>query len=188
VEEEITIMFVDIRSFTAQVSAARPGEALEVLNDFFRVTVEVVEEQCGMVNKYLGDGFMAVFGAGDSDPDHAENALRAGQKILVAVEALNRDLLARGRTPLRIGIGMHSGPAIVGSMGSPQRLEFTAIGNTVNVASRIENLTKTVGRPLLITAAVRERLADPFNLERLKPQQVRGLDEPIEIFAPRKQT
>jgi adenylate cyclase len=155
------------------------------LNDFFRVTVRVVEEaHGGMVNKYLGDGFMAIFGAGESKSNHAQDAVSAGEEILLAVDALNRDLVARGHEPLRIGIGIHSGPAIVGSIGSPQRLEFTAIGNTVNVASRVEGLTKTVGKPMLITEAVRNRLSDRSSLQELSPQQVRGVRDPVLVFAP----
>ena len=184
VEEEITVMFVDMRSSTSRASVASPHEVVEMLNDFFRVTVRVVEEQYGgMVNKYLGDGFMAIFGAGDHDSPHADDAVAAGRGILQAVETLNRDLISRGRAPLQIGIGIHCGPAIVGSIGSPQRLEFTAIGNTVNIASRVEGLTKTVGRPLLVTAAVRGRLRDSSMLEQLPPQQVRGVDEPVTVFA-----
>src|SRR5881296_3229071 len=163
VEEEITVMFVDIRSATARAGASAPADVVEVMNDFFRVTVRVVEEEHrGMVNKYLGDGFMAIFGVGDSGSNHAGDAVAAGREILSAVGQLNDDLAVQGRAPIQIGIGIHSGPAIVGSVGSPQRLEFTAIGNTVNVASRIQGLTKTVGRPLLVTATVRDRSADSF--------------------------
>jgi adenylate cyclase len=161
-----------------------------MLNDFFRVTVRVVEQDHGgMVNKYLGDGFMAIFGADadDSQSNHPQDACAAGQQILVAVEELNRELMARGRAPLRIGVGIHSGPAIVGSIGSPKRLEFTAIANTANVASRIETLTKTVGRPMLVTAAVRERLGDSSDLEDLGPQEVCGVSKPMVVFAPRSQ-
>ncbi len=187
VEEEITVMFVDLRSFTARAGVSRPAEMVEILNDFFRVTVRVVEEEHGgMVNKYLGDGFMAVFGAGDSQSYHAENAVAAGRDILRAVEELNRNLTAGGRESLRIGIGIHSGPAIVGSIGSPQRLEFTAIGDTVNIASRVEGLTKTVGKPLLITEAVRDRLQDRSSLEELPPQQVRGVRDSVLVFAPQR--
>jgi adenylate cyclase len=185
IEEEITVMFVDIRSATARAGASSPAEMIDLLNDFFRVTVRVVEEaHGGMVNKYLGDGFMAIFGAGESKSNHAQDAVTAGRDILLAVDALNRDLVARNREPLRIGIGIHSGPAIVGSIGSPQRLEFTAIGNTVNVASRVEGLTKTVGKPMLITEAVRNRLSDRSSLQELSPQQVRGVRDPVLVFAP----
>jgi adenylate cyclase len=158
---------------------------IELLNDFFRVTVRVVEEaHGGMVNKYLGDGFMAIFGAGESKTNHAQDAVTAGREILLAVDALNRDLIARSREPLRIGIGIHSGAAIIGSIGSPQRLEFTAIGNAVNIASRIESLTKTVGKPMLITEAVRDRLPDRSSFEELPRQQIRGVRDSVLVFAP----
>jgi adenylate cyclase len=102
---------------------------------------------------------------------------------LRAVKGLNNELAAKERAPIQIGIGIHSGPAIVGSVGSPQRLEFTAIGNTVNVASRIQGLTKTVGRPLLVTAAVRDRAGDSFVFEELPSQEVRGIEGRVMIFA-----
>jgi adenylate cyclase len=183
VEQEITVMFVDIRSSTAQAANLPPAQVVELLNDFFRVTVRIVEEHGGMVNKYLGDGFMALFGAEDSQTNHADAAVRAGRDILLDLEVLNRALNGRGREAIRIGVGLHSGVAIVGSIGSPQRLEFTAIGNTVNVASRIESLTKQVGRPFLLTAATRERLTAEFPLDLLPPQHVRGVDEPVTVFA-----
>ena len=184
VEEEITVMFVDMRSWTARASASPPAEIVEIMNDFFRVSVCAVEEEHrGMVNKYLGDGFMAIFGAGDSGSNHARDAVLAGCEILRAVKGLNDELAAKERAPIQIGIGIHSGPAIVGSVGSPQRLEFTAIGNTVNVASRIQGLTKTVGRPLLVTEAVRDRAGDSFVFEELPPQEVRGIEGRVIIFA-----
>jgi Adenylate cyclase, family 3 (some proteins contain HAMP domain) len=179
-------MFVDMRSWTARTSVSAPADIVKVMNDFFRVSVRVVEEEHrGMVNKYLGDGFMAIFGAGDSGSNHAGDAVAAGREILGAVKKLNDDLAAKGRAPIQIGIGIHSGPAIVGSIGSPQRLEFTAIGNTVNIASRMQGLTKTTSRPLLVTAAVRERSGDSFSFEELPPQEVRGIDGRLSIFAVR---
>ena len=126
---------------------------------------------------------MAIFGAGDSGSNHARDAVSAGCEIWCAVTGLNDELAAKGRAPIQIGIGIHSGPAIVGSVGSPQRLEFTAIGNTVNVASRIQSLTKTVGRPLLVTEAVRDRAGDSFTFEELAPQEVRGIEGRVMIFA-----
>ncbi len=145
VEEEITVMFVDMRSWTARASASPPAEIVEIMNDFFRVSVRAVEEEHrGMVNKYLGDGFMAIFGAGDSSSNHARDSVSAGREILHTVKELNEDLAASGRAEIQIGIGIHSGPAIVGSIGSPQRLEFTAIGSTVNVASRGTRLDQDI--------------------------------------------
>ncbi|HEX3421288.1 MAG TPA: adenylate/guanylate cyclase domain-containing protein, partial [Candidatus Udaeobacter sp.] len=186
VEEEITIMFVDMRSWTARASSSPPAEIVEIMNDFFRVSVRAVEEEHrGMVNKYLGDGFMAIFGAGDSRSNHACDAVSAGCEILRAVERLNSELAMKERAPIKIGIGIHSGSAIVGSVGSPERLEFTAIGNTVNIASRIQSLTKTVGRPLLVTEAVRERSADSFLFEELSPQEVRGIEGRVMVFTVR---
>jgi adenylate cyclase len=186
VEEEITVMFVDMRSWTTRASAASPAEIVEIMNDFFRVSVLAVEEEHrGMVNKYLGDGFMAIFGAGDCDSNHARDAVSAGRKILRAVNGLNSNLADQGRAPIQIGIGIHSGPAIVGSVGSPQRLEFTAIGNTVNIASRVQGLTKTMGRSLLVTEAVRIRSGESFTFEELPPQEVRGIEGRLTIFAVR---
>jgi adenylate cyclase len=186
VEEEITVMFVDMRSWTTRASTSPPAEIVEIMNDFFRVSVRAVEEEHrGMVNKYLGDGFMAIFGAGDFDSNHARDAVSAGCKILRAVNELNEKLAAQTRAPIQIGIGIHSGPAIVGSVGSPQRLEFTAIGNTVNVASRVQGLTKTLSRPLLVTDAVREQSRDSFTFEELPPQEVRGIEGRVVIFAVR---
>src|SRR6059058_2032347 len=127
IEEEITVMFVDMRSWTARASASTPADVVEIVNDFLRVSVCAVEEEHrGMVNKYLGDGFMAIFGAGDSGSNHACDAVLAGCEILRAVKGLNDELAAKERAAIQIGIGIHSGPAIVGSVGSPQRLEFTA--------------------------------------------------------------
>jgi adenylate cyclase len=188
IEQEITVMFVDVRSFTARAGMSTPQETLEVLNEFLRVTVQVVEElHGGMINKYLGDGFMALFGiGGESTRNPAQDALDAGREILRALVQLNRDFDAQRRAPLQIGIGINSGTAIVGSIGSPQRLEFTAIGPTVNLGSRIESLTKQVGAPLLITASTRDRLHEPANLVELPPQQVRGVDEPVRIFTLRE--
>jgi adenylate cyclase len=184
VEEDITVMFVDMRSWTARASSSPPAEIVEIMNDFFRVSVRAVEEEHrGMVNKYLGDGFMAIFGAGESGSNHAHDAVSAGCEIVRAVKGLNEDLAAKARAPIQIGIGIHAGPAIVGSVGSPQRLEFTAMGNTVNVASRMQGLTKTVGRSLLVSAAVHDRAGDSFVFEELPSQEIRGIEGRVRIFA-----
>ena len=184
VEQDITVMFVDIRSFTARTGSVTPAETLDMLNEFLRVAVQIVEEEHGgMINKYLGDGFMALFGVGDGLTNHAQDAFDSGCGILSALVRLNERFVAEGREPIQIGIGIHSGPAIIGSIGSPQRLEFTAIGANVNLASRIENLTKKIGAPLLVTAASCAHLKNKADLVDLPPQEVRGVDEPVKVYA-----
>jgi adenylate cyclase len=185
VEQEITVMFADIRGFTARAAQCAPRDAVALLNRFLRAMVHVVEEEHhGMINKFLGDGFMAVFGAGAEVASHADDALGAGQAMLRRLAELNQELATTKTEPIAIGIGLNSGLAIVGSIGSPERMEFTVIGNTVNVASRIENLTKTIGEPLLLTEATRKALREQTELREFPPQPVRGVDQPVRVFTP----
>lgn len=183
VEEIITVMFVDIRAFTSRNAAESPGETVRVLNEFLRVMVQVVENQHGgMINKYLGDGFMALFGVNGAE-QHADCAVAAGREMLRALPGLNRELGLEGGKALAIGIGIHTGPAVIGSIGSPQRLEFTAIGATVNTASRIEGLTKQLREPLLFTAATRAHLRSEMPVIAHPPQPVRGMEEAVQVFS-----
>jgi adenylate cyclase len=182
-EQEITVMFVDIRSFTARSAHLAPDQAVGLLNEFLRAMVAVVEnEHGGMINKFLGDGFMALFGVGSSAHNHADKALAAARSMERELERLNLSRVQRGEEPLRIGIGINTGPVIVGSIGSPERMEFTVIGNTVNVASRIESLNKTLGTTLLMSQATRDALQRTVPLRALPPQMVKGVQEPVEIF------
>jgi len=183
-EQVLTVMFADLRNFTARCNHSTPQEIVALLNLFLADMVEIVEHQHrGMVNKFLGDGFMALFGVGEPDGDHATRAIASGQAMMGSLERLNQVLADRHMDPLAIGIGIHTGPAVVGSIGSPQRLEYTAIGSTVNIASRVEALTKTVGHPLLFTAATRAALPADMPLQTLPPQPVRGLDQPLPVFS-----
>jgi adenylate cyclase len=182
-EQEITVMFVDIRSFTARSAHLSPTKAVGLLNEFLREMVDAVEgENAGMINKFLGDGFMALFGIGKGDRNHADNALAAAQSIQRTLDKLNGQRAARGEDPIQIGIGINTGPAIVGSIGSPERMEFTVIGNTVNVASRIEALNKTLSTSLLISRSTRDALQNSADLRALPPQPVKGVDELVEVF------
>jgi adenylate cyclase len=184
VEQVITIMFVDIRSFTQRTASLPPGETVRMLNEFLRVMVNVVETRHnGIINKFLGDGFMALFGIGADAVNHADEALAAGRGMLSALEELNALILRENREPIAIGIGIHTGPAIVGSIGSPERLEFTAIGSAVNIASRIEGLTKVVHRSLLLTEATAGHLLTKAGLEELSPQAVRGVENPMRVYS-----
>ncbi len=181
-EQEVTVMFVDVRNFTEHSSRHTPEEIVAVLNIFFREAVDRVEAHGGMVNKFLGDGFMALFGIGTADENHCQHAVEAGQAMLCCLEETASELEQAGWPDLKIGIGINTGPAIVGSIGSPKRQEYTAIGDTVNVASRVESLTKTLGHHLLVTEATRRKLDDGVTVTALPPQPVKGKGEPLKVF------
>jgi adenylate cyclase len=175
---------VDIRSFTARAAEGAPDKIVTVLNEFLEVMVRAVEgHHSGMINKFLGDGFLALFGAGIDTPTHADEAIKAARTMLRDLQELNVSLAARGEEILAIGVGIHTGPAIVGSIGSPERLEFTAIGNTVNLASRIESLTKAVGETVVLSEASRVALQQPVGLKELPPQRVKGVEHPLTVWA-----
>ena len=184
-EQHVTVMFVDIRSFTARTASLKPHEAVSFLNRFLHAMVQVVEiEHGGMINKFLGDGFMALFGVDGDQRDHADKALAAGHGLQRRLERFNSDLTRRGEEPVQVGIGINSGRVIVGSIGSPERMEFTVIGSTVNIASRIEALNKTLGTTLLLSRATQDALRQPPTLRALPLQRVEGLERPLETFTP----
>lgn len=182
-EQMISVMFVDVRNFTEHSSRHTPKEVVEALNVFFSHAVELVESRGGMVNKFLGDGFMALFGIGPQSDNHALRAIEAGQAMLECLHGALEQVELMGWPNFRIGIGVNSGPAVVGSIGSPKRREYTAIGDTVNVASRVEALTKSVGHSFLVTEATRQLLPESVRLTRLPPQSVKGKGAPLEVFA-----
>lgn len=183
VEQELTVLFADIRNFTARCTTSTPQQVVLMLNLFLTEMVEIVEQRHGgMVNKFLGDGFMALFGVGEEQGHHAASAVAAGRDMLLSLERINQSLGIEGQLPLAMGIGIHTGPAIVGSIGSPQRLEYTAIGDTVNIASRVEALTKVLQEPLLLTATTRVALPTTIETYALPPQLVKGRPQPLAVY------
>jgi adenylate cyclase len=154
---QICVMFLDIRNFTANARLRSPEEVVEFLNSAFAFMIEAVDRQGGFINKFLGDGFMAVFGAPLDDPLAARHAVAAGREILAEID---RRGLADAAWPLKVGIGLHLGAAVTGNIGSPRRKEFTAIGDTVNLASRLEQLTKEHGARLIVSEDVMTALGD----------------------------
>jgi class 3 adenylate cyclase len=174
---EVTILFVDIRDFTPVAERSSARETVTYLNDFFGLVVPILERHHGHANKFIGDGVMGVFGAPEQLGDHASRALAAALELARAVDE-------RYQGSLRVGIGLNSGPVSVGSVGGGGRLEFTVIGDAVNVASRVEHLTRSTGDTVLLTEATRALLDDDVELEPRGEVPLKGVSEPVRVYAP----
>jgi adenylate cyclase len=188
---EITVLFLDIRGFTRRAAGQAPERTVALLNRFFTLAVAAVEEKGGLVNKFLGDGLLALFGAPRPRRDHADLAVEAARELLRRLDRLNRELEKEGQAPLAVGVGIHTGPALVGSVGATLtvgagrpmvRRELTAIGQTVNLGQRLEQLTKTCPGPVLLSEQTRRRLERPFPLTCLGPQAIPGLEERVVVY------
>ncbi|MCG2643997.1 MULTISPECIES: adenylate/guanylate cyclase domain-containing protein [Bradyrhizobium] len=175
----VAVMFVDFRGFTAGAQSRTPQEVVDRLDGAFAVLVDILDRHGGIVNKFLGDGFLALFGAPLEASDAAHRAVAAGRDMLTAMDHIN----AQTSWPLRIGIGIHFGEVVAGNIGSPRRKEYTVIGDTVNFASRLEALNKEFGSQLLISASVREALGDDGeDAVALGEVTVRGYEQPVAVF------
>jgi class 3 adenylate cyclase len=176
VEITVSIMFVDVRGFTAFAERAEATEVVGALNALFEVMVPAVTRHGGHVDKFMGDGLLAVFGAPEDYPDHADRAVAAGLEI---VEAVNRPQAA-----LEVGVGINSGRVVAGSIGGAGRLNFSVIGDAVNVSARVEAATRETGDDLLITSATRDALTRPLKLASRGSVPLKGKAQPVEVLAP----
>ncbi|MCC6525806.1 MAG: adenylate/guanylate cyclase domain-containing protein [Polyangiaceae bacterium] len=175
----VTVMFLDIRGFTRFSEKKPPEEVVAYLNRLFGFMIETVNRHNGLINKFLGDGFMALFGAPFSDGRDSQNATTAAREIVTELAAQSE----RGDIPAtRVGIGIHSGPAVVGTIGSSERKEYTVIGDTVNLASRVEQLTKELDSSILVTEPVFRDLGSDRTGEELPAVRVKGRDELVRIY------
>jgi adenylate cyclase len=174
---EVSILFCDVKDFSGFAETAEAHVVVARLNELFEVVVPAIAAEGGHVDKFVGDGLMAVFGAPQQFPDHATRAVRAAIEINRRV---NREGQGGG---FELGVGVNTGQVLAGSIGGAGRLNFSVIGDAVNVAARVEKATRTTGYDVLITGATQEQLADDIELEACGEHDLRGLERPVTLFA-----
>jgi class 3 adenylate cyclase len=175
---EVSILFCDVRNFTGFAEAASAEEVVARLNALFEVVVPAIAAERGHVDKFEGDGLMAVFGAPQVVRDHADRAMCAALEI-------DRLVNAEGKGGgFEIGIGLNTGKVVAGSIGGAGRLNFSVIGDAVNVAARVEAETRETGDNLLLTEATRDRLGEQFDIEDRGERVLKGIERPVRLFAP----
>ncbi|MCF6191931.1 MAG: adenylate/guanylate cyclase domain-containing protein, partial [Candidatus Hydrothermae bacterium] len=180
---EITVYFSDIRGFTTLAETLDPERLAELLNAYLSRVTAVLFAHGATLDKYLGDGVMAFWNAPLDQPDHVDRACAAAMDVQRVLEAWNRQRTARGDPPLWTGIGIHTGTAVVGNLGSPEHFDYTAVGDTVNTASRLEGLTRHFGVPVVVSEDVVQRCSRPFTFRPLGWVQVKGRQTPLAVFA-----
>ncbi|MFL6314336.1 MAG: adenylate/guanylate cyclase domain-containing protein [Terriglobales bacterium] len=183
VNQEVTVMFADIRGFTTMSETMEPGRVVEILNEYFTRVTDVIFDNGGTLDKYIGDAVMAVFGAPISKGNDAAAAVNSAMQIQRLLIELNRDAAAREWPELRVGIGINTGNAIAGNIGSPRRLDYTVVGDAVNTAQRL--MTNAAGGQILISESTAKKLGKTgktIDLERLPELKVKGRSEAVPVF------
>ena len=183
IEREVTVLFSDIRGFTGMSEGRTPREVLSMLDDYFGRMSQIVKGHDGVVGKFLGDGLLAFWGVPDRVADHAARAVRAARDMRVALRELNRYRERDGMPAIKIGIGIHTGTVAAGMLGGALQSEYTIIGDAVNVASRIEGLTKEHGVDLLVSETTWAQLGETVAGRRLPLAEIRGRKGAIVLYA-----
>jgi adenylate cyclase len=178
----VTVLFSDIRSFTSISETMEPRALLDFLNEYFSGMVESVMSHGGVVDKFMGDAIMAVFGAPVPQPDDALHAVQAALQMRSRLEDINRDFLSRGLPEIKTGIGLHSGQVVAGNMGHVERMEYTVIGDAVNLASRLEGMTKELGCDVLLSEDLFRSVEQHVLAEPLKRIKVKGRDQDVMVY------
>ena len=183
-----SVMFCDIRDFTALVERQSPEETIELLNSYYALTFDAISSHGGVVNQMIGDGLMAVFGAPLPLADCAGSAVAAGIEMIARLEQFNLERYAAQKAAIRIGVGIASGEVVAGYTGTQSRATYTCIGDTVNVAARLEEHTKLAACPILIDESTRLRLGESIPVKALGAVAFKGKALPVEVFSVEVQT
>ena len=176
-------MFCDIRSFTTIAEARDPAETIELLNDYYTLMMDAIGRNGGIVNQMVGDGLMAMFGAPLPRDDHRQAAVLAARQMIELIHLFNEEQAARDKVQIRIGIGIASGTVVAGYTGTTHRATYTCVGDTVNVAARLESHTKDLQRPILIDDDTRRGLDDAIVVEAHGELSLKGRARPVEVYS-----
>ena len=177
------MLFSDIRGFTSISEKTTPRELVRILNTYFSSITKKIIENDGVLDKYIGDAIMAFWGAPIPEPKQADKAVKAALEMLEELKKINIQFLASGDPEIKIGIGIYTGKAIVGNIGSEHRFDYTAIGDTVNIASRIEGLTKEYKTEIIIGESTKNKLTENFSVTLLGKTNVKGKLEEVTIYS-----
>jgi len=183
--ETVTVMFTDIKDFTTISENNEPEAVVAMLSDYFELINEGVERNGGTIIQFIGDAVYAMWNAPVGDPHHAENACRCALDVRNALDVFNAAQRAAGKPELITRFGVHTGPAVVGNVGAEDRLQYTAIGDTINVASRLEGINKEYGTSILVSRETRDLCPDGFVFTAHGQTAVKGRHEPVEIYEPK---
>ncbi len=180
---EVTVLFCDIRSFTAMSEKMSAADVVSLLNRYFTALGQCINAHHGIINKYIGDAIMAIFGAPVKSQNSARDAFEAALDMRKALVKVNEELEKDGFPQLKFGIGIHTGPVFAGTIGAANRMEYTVIGDTVNTASRLESLCKTYKTDLLLSEASAEKLGKENQLSFIADAEIRGKSEPMKVYS-----
>jgi adenylate cyclase len=180
---DASAMFCDIRSFTTIAEAMEPAETIELLNDYYTLMMDAIGGEGGIVNQMVGDGLMAIFGAPLPQEDHRQRAVLAARQMVELIRLFNEEQSARDNVQIQIGIGIGSGQVVAGYTGTQHRATYTCVGDTVNVAARLESHTKVVNRPILVDEDTRHGLDDAIAVEAQGELLVKGKTQPVKVYA-----
>ena len=178
---EVTVLFCDIRGFTTLAERLTPEEVVSLLNEFYTLMIETTFKHDGTLDKFLGDAVMAVFGAPIAHPDHAIRAVRTATDMRNGIAELNERRVTQGKAPIGIGIGLSLGEVVAGTVGTEDRMEYTVIGDSVNLAARLVDNARPAGR-ILISQRTYERVQDHVKALPLGSLKIKGKEEEVEVY------